>query len=58
MDSEAYQEWLAYQALMQRLCPGQDAAEALTLEDCICMYIDDAFDALEDGLVHGGRHGR
>jgi hypothetical protein len=57
MDSEAYQEWLAYQALMQRLCPGQDAAQAPTLEDCITMFIDDVFDALEDQLLQGGRHG-
>lgn len=57
MDSEAYQEWLAYQALMHRLCPSQDAAQALTLEDCIAMFIDDVFDALEDELVHGGCHG-
>lgn len=57
MDSEAHEEWLAYQALMHRLCPGQDAAQALTLEDCIVMYIDDVFDALEEQLLYGGQHG-
>ncbi|WP_156902211.1 hypothetical protein [Azohydromonas australica] len=57
MESEAYEERLTYQALMQRLCPGHDAAQPLTLEECICMYIDDVFDALEDPLVHGGQHG-
>ena len=57
MNSEAHQEWLAYEALMQRLRPGHDAAQALTLEDCIAMYIDDVFDALEDELLRGGHHG-
>jgi hypothetical protein len=58
MHDEAYQEWLEYQALMQRLRPGEDAPhEAPTLDDCIVMYIDDVFDALEDELLHGGRHG-
>jgi hypothetical protein len=57
MDGEAYEEWLAYQALMQRLRPGHDAAQALTLEECIAMYIDDVFDALEEQLLHGGGHG-
>jgi hypothetical protein len=55
---QAHHEWQEYEALMQRLLPGHDAAQALTLEDCIVMFIDDVFDALEDQFLHGGQHGR
>lgn len=55
---QAHQAWQEYEALMQRLLPGHDAAQALTLEDCIVMFIDDVFDLLEDQFLHGGHHGQ
>jgi hypothetical protein len=53
---QAHQEWQAYEALMQRLSPDHDTARALTVADCIVMYIDGVFDALESQLLHGGHH--
>jgi hypothetical protein len=58
MDNEAREEWLQYEALMQRLRPGRPPArETLTLADVIEMFIDDVFDGLEDARLQGGEHG-